>query len=304
MKKSIFIQLTSYHDYELPKTIVNAVCQSSQTTHINFGVHSIFYQKNDILLQGLANVKVEYSTAPSNLGMGLGRQIAHSFYDGEDYYIQVDAHSRFDKYWDTFLIDEVSRYKAQGFSKPLITNYPKPFWYEGDEEKTRDHVEIVTQFFWKHPDRFLTYRTPMQGSYKNPDNNVHSISVSGGSIFTEGPFLNPNPKIFADGEEIFMAARAFTNGYDLLLPKKPFMYHLYYKDEGKNQRRLVCKDWPNECAKLEKVSKDEIFETLFGEGSVGDLRLGTDKTLAEYGEYCGLDFRSGKVVKFGPDVVS
>jgi hypothetical protein len=29
-----------------------------------------------------------------------------------------------------------------------------------------------------------------------------------------------------------------------------------------------------------------------------------NKTSAEYGEYCGLDFRSGKVVKFGPDVVS
>ena len=303
MKKSIFIQITSYHDYELPKTILNAIKTSSKEVHLNFGVHSILRFSEDIdHLDNLSNVKKIISKAPKNIGMGLGRKIAHSLYDGEDYYFQIDAHSRFDEGWDTFLINEVSKHQANGFLLPIITSYPKPFWYEGNEEKTRDEEEVVLQFYWRYPDRFEMYRTPMQSTFKNPQENIFSNSISGGSLFTVGSFLEPNVKIFADGEEIHIAARAYTNGYDLLLPSKPFMYHLYYGAEGNNKRRLVWPDWPEECAELERISKEEIFATLSGEGSIGPHRLGTVRTLQEYGEFCGLDFVNGKILKNGPEM--
>jgi len=296
LKKSIFVQITSYHDYELEKTVADAINKSSKNNEIRFGIHSIYFEKNNIVIPDFPNVKYLISRAPENLGIGRGRHIANSLYSDEDYYFQVDAHSRFDQNWDEFLIDEVERYKSLGFSKPLITNYPKPYWYEGDEEKTRDHPEVVTQFSWRYEDRFKERRTPMQLSFKNPDDNVKSISVSGGCIFTEGLFQEPNKNIFADGEEIFMAARAFTEGFDLLLPSKTFMYHLYYGDEGKNQRRLVCHDWPEICGQLEAISKEEIFEVL-SKGLIGRYRLGTVRTLKEYGEYAGLDFDTGEVLK-------
>ena len=300
MKKSIFIQITSYHDYELEKTIRDAIAKSSGETELVFGVHSIFYEDNSWIqpVREIPNVRLVESKAPDNLGMGFGRYLADRLYAGEDYYLQIDAHSRFDQNWDTFLIDEVNRHKANGFKKPLITNYPKPFWYDGDEEKWRDHLEVPSQFYWKDKQRFKLYRTPMQGTVGNPEGNIHSITVSGGSIFVEGKFLDPNELIFADGEEIFMAARAYTNGYDLFIPSKMFMSHLYTNpnSSGKNQRRVVAGDWPNETAKLEKISKDEIALTLIGEGTVGKYRLGTERTLAEYGKFCGLDFVNGEIL--------
>ena len=136
----------------------------------------------------------------------------------------------------------------------------------------------------------------MQLSFKNPENNIKSISVSGGCIFTEGYFQEPNEAIFADGEEIFIAARAFTDGFDLLLPSKTFMYHLYYGEEGKNKRRLVWNDWPDIWPTLEEKSKDEIFLVL-SKGIVGRYRLGAKRTLSEYGKYAGLDFEKGKILK-------
>lgn len=300
MKKSIFIQITSYHDYELEKTIRDAIAKSSKENHLVFGVHSIFYDDNSWLntIKEIPNVKLYESKAPENLGIGLGRYIANRFYSGEDYYFQIDAHSRFDQNWDTFLINDINNYKIMGYPKPLITNYPKPFWYEEDEEKIRDHKEVVTQFYWKDKHRFELYRTPMQGTTMNKQGNVDCISVSGGCIFTEGYFQEPNRLIFADGEEIFMAARAYTDGFDILLPSDTFMYHLYtgHSSTGKNKRRLVPIDWPDETVRLEQESKDEIKLVLSGDGVSGRYRLGTQRTLADYGKFAGLDFKNGKVL--------
>jgi hypothetical protein len=298
MKKSIFIQITSYHDYELEKTIRDAIDKSSGETELVFGVHSIFYEDNSWIepIRNIANVKLVESKAPENLGMGLGRAIAHDLYNGEDYYFQIDAHSRFDQDWDTFLINEINTHKSNGFKKPLISQYPKPFWYEGDIEKVNQHKEVVTQFYWKDKERFKHNRMPMQGTVLNPEGNIFSISVSGGSIFTEGEFIKPNKLIFADGEEIFMAARAYTSGYDFFVPSEMFMYHLYYGTEGKNARRIVYPDWPEQTAELNKISVDEIRFVLSGEGIVGEGRLGTERTLSEYGKFCGLDFVSGEIL--------
>jgi hypothetical protein len=298
MKKSIFIQITSYHDYELEKTIRDAIAKSSGETDLIFGVHSIFYEDNTWIepVRNIPNVKLVESKAPENLGMGLGRAIAHDLYDGEDYYFQIDAHSRFDQNWDTFLINEINTHKNNGFKKPLISQYPKPFWYEGEIEKVNQHEEVVTQFYWKDKERFKHNRMPMQGTVLNPEGNIFSISVSGGSIFTEEEFLKPNKLIFADGEEIFIAARAYTSGYDFFVPSNMFMYHLYYGTEGKNARRVVYPDWPEQTAELNKISVDEIRFVLSGEGIVGEGRLGTERTLSEYGKFCGLDFVSGEIL--------
>ena len=298
MKKSIFVQISSYHDGEVEKTVRNALLKSSGQNHIVFGIHSIFYEDNSWLntLKQLPDIRLIESKAPENIGVGKGRSIAHQLYAGEDYYFQIDAHSRFDQNWDTFLINEINTHKANGFEKPIITQYPKPFWYDGDEEKTREQKEEVTQFYWKDKQRFKQYRIPMQGTIENPKGNIHSISVSAGSLFTEGEFLKPNKLMFFDGEELMMAARAYTHGYDLFVPSNMFMYHLYYGSEGYYRRRLVGSDWPDQAKELEEKSNKEIKLVLTGEGLVGEERLGTKRRLQDYGKFCGLDFNTGEIL--------
>ncbi len=298
--RSIFIQISSYHDYELEKTIRDAIAKSTGNNKLFFGVHSIFYDDNKWLdpIRNIPNVKLVESKAPDNLGVGIGRYLAHQFYSGQDYYFQIDAHSRFDYGWDAFLIKEVEMHKNNGHEKPLITNYPKPYWYEGDEEKTRKLIEPVTQFYWKFKDRFEMYRQPMQGTVHNPIGNIHSISVSAGCLFTEGEFIKPNKLMFFDGEELVMAARAYTHGYDLFVPSQTFMYHLYSNKNstGRNSRRLIPQDWIEETYRLEDISKEEINLILRGDGVTGEYRLGTERTLDQYGEYCGLNFRTGQIL--------
>lgn len=55
-----------------------------------------------------------------------------------------------------------------------------------------------------------------------------------GVYFSDGSFARevPNdPNIFFIGEEIAMAARAFTHGYDIYAPHKILLWHFYTRSE-------------------------------------------------------------------------
>ena len=302
---SIFIQIAAYRDSEVTPTILDAIKQSSGNHTINFGVHTVYVEDSEINVPDLPNVKHAESKAPENIGLGIGRALAHQFYDGEDYYLQCDSHSRFVKGWDEIVIHSVLNYQIQGIHKPLLTMYPANYWYPS---ATANYVEkdlllkghLSNISFHENPDQFRATRIPLQtamGPLKDESRFVKS--VSGGSIFTVKGFQPFNTDIAFYGEEIWLAARAYTHGYDILVPDEQYMYHLYYNHEKSpeiNKRKLLWSDYTTEFEALDIVSKALIFKTLT-EGTTGEMLLGTDRTIAEYGLYAGLDFVNGEIIE-------
>ena len=296
---SIFVQIASYHDYELPRTIRSAINKSSGNNTINFGISHCYFEKNDIVIPELDNVKVYVSKGPENIGLGNSRLIAHNFYNGEDYYFQVDSHSRFDQNWDSDLIAWVKKYQLMGFKKPLITNYPKKYFYENFNINKLNVGYVSNILFSDKANNFKNNCIALQTAFPNEDGNIFSRSISGGSIFTVGDFIKPNPNIAFYGEEIFIAARAYTNGFDLLVPEKSFMYHLYFNHDDKisNLRRHVWEDFKDEFEEMDRISKKEITNMLKG-NKIKEGYLGKERTLDEFEAFAGLDFRNG-IIKNG-----
>jgi hypothetical protein len=303
---SIFVQIAAYRDLEVTPTILDAIKQSSGNHTINFGVHTVYVEESEINVPDLPNVKHAESKAPENIGLGIGRALAHQFYDGEDYYLQCDSHSRFIKGWDEVAIHSVLNYQIQGIAKPILTMYPANYWYPSLTAKyvERDplpegHLSNIS--FHENPDQFRATRIPLQTAMGPiPDGNRFVKSVSGGSIFTVKGFQPFNTDIAFYGEEIWLAARAYTHGYDIMVPDQQYMYHLYYNHETSdpaiNKRKILWNDYPAEFEALDKISKALIFKTLT-EGTTGEMLLGTDRTIAEYGIYAGLDFVNGELVE-------
>ena len=155
MKKSIFIQISSYHDYELPKTIDNFINNSSGKNDIFFGVHYVFENEDNIKIQNYNNIRFIASKAPDNLSPGLGRYLAHSLYNNEDYYMVIDSHSRVCKDWDELLISDISYYKELGHNKPVLTSYPATYFYDvnGNEilKKYMSVAEPPTHWIENYP---------------------------------------------------------------------------------------------------------------------------------------------------------
>ena len=300
---SIFVQIATYRDLEVTPTILDAIKQSSGNHTINFGVHTVYVEESEINVPDLPNVKHAESKAPENIGLGIGRALAHQFYDGEDYYLQCDSHSRFIKNWDEVAMHSVLNYQIQGIHKPLLTMYPANYWYPYLTAKFVEKDFIAPGYlsdisFHENPDQFRATRIPLQTAMPIKNNNIFVKSVSGGSIFTVKGFQPFNTNIAFYGEEIWLAARAYTHGFDLVVPDEQYMYHLYYNHDKPaeiNKRKLLWQDFPTEFNALDLISKALIYKTLT-EGTTEEMLLGTERTIAEYGTYAGLDFVNGELV--------
>lgn len=297
---SIFIQLASYHDFELGKTMYDALYKSSKFHEIHFGVHNCYYKEKEMYIPQYPNLKLVESLAPENIGVGISRSIANSLYDGQDYYLQIDTHTRFEYNWDDSLIKLIEEYKELGFEKPLISMYPGTWKYNDNlKEVIEWSVETTSTAFKDKPEMFEETMIPNQVAVP-PENWIYQKAIAGGFVFTTGDYaeLGVNEKIMFYGEEIIAAARAFTHGYDLLIPDKHYLYHLYFETESvfqKNMRRHTWKDFYDEWVKLEAVSKAEVVDILTNK-RIGPGALGTVRTLEEYGEYAGLDFVNRKLL--------
>ena len=302
---SIFIQVPSYRDFELNKTVASAVASASGINNLSFGIH------NCILFDGEIEVKTDYpewvaihsatSIAPKNIGLQQARYIANEFYGGEDYYLQIDSHMRFVKDWDKTLIDGILEYQTMGLSKPLITQYPPSYTYEDDGTENHQYNKPFYQcgiWFGENTQQFKDTLIPTQQAKVISDNCGFVKSVSGGMIFTLGEFANikPNPKIACWGEEPLIAARAFTHGFELVMPFAHSVCHLYHSQQSfaKTRRHHVWKDFPEIWGVMDTESKQE-YQRIFSERIVGEGALGAERNLEEYEEFSGLNFRAGTI---------
>ncbi len=284
----IFIQISSYRDPELKPTILDAIGKSSGKHELFFGLHISYLDESEIDVPDIPNIKYVTSKAPKNVGVGIGRYIAHQFYRGQDFYLQCDSHTRFVENWDEVAINSVLNYQSQGIKKPLLTMYPANYWYTDEtfnDIKTDlldpEYKTIVS--FHQDPESFKKLRIPSQTAMP-ANGSIFTRSISAGSLFTVGPFMAPNKDMAFWGEEIIMAARAYTHGYDLVVPDRQYLYHLYYNHENAeiNRRKIFWHDFPNEFEEMNIRSRAIVYKTLV-EGTIGDGYLGSERTIDEFG---------------------
>jgi len=299
---SIFIQIPSYRDFELQKTIDDCIVKSSGDNTINFGVHNCVAFEGEVSVAERPNVLIHTSIAPNNIGLQKARYIANEFYNDEDYYLQIDSHMRFVKDWDEICIDAINQYQKMGVQKPLVTQYPQSYGYLENGKELYETTNGFYQcgiWFGENTKKFQETLIPTQTAKAIHQDCGYIKSVSGGSIFTLGEFakIKPNPKIAFWGEELLIAARAFTHGFDLVMPFRHTMFHLYHSGQPfhKVRRHHAWRDYPELWEKLDAESKQE-YRQIFENNIIGEFALGSERPLSEYEEFAGLDFKNKKVL--------
>lgn len=303
---SIFIQIPSYRDFELNKTIASAVNNASGENTLHFGIHQCLLFDSEIVINTNYPdwVKISFvdSIAPENIGLQKSRYIANEFYNNEDYYFQIDAHMRFVKNWDLKAITMMNWYIDIGITNPLITAYPSSYWYldDGVNEHHTDYYPTKIMFV-QNLEQFKTTLIPLNTAYPTDKYCAYTYGVSGGCIFTFGSFaqIKPNIKISFWGEEPLIAARAFTHGFDLVTATEHLVSHLYTSDQpfSKTRRHHVWKDFPKIWNEMDLISKEE-YRSIFMDKIIGDDGLGTVRTLEEYEEFAGLNFKDKEILQF------
>lgn len=304
MEETIFIQIASYRDPELLKTLDDCILNAEHPDRLRFGIcwqHSeedkwdtLDKYKNDSRFR-ILDINYKDST-----GACWARNSIQQLYQGEDYTFQLDSHHRFIKNWDTELINMLKGLQSDGYSKPLITSYISSYNPETDP-KGRTQVPWLMNFDRFTPEGVIFFLPATIPNWQNLKGPISSRFYSAHFAFTLGKFaveVQHDPEFYFHGEEITIAIRAFTHGYDLFHPHKIIAWHEYTR-QGRVKQWDDDSEWGKRNVRThEKTRKllgidGESYDTE--EETYGKYGLGRLRTVAEWERYSGIRLKDRAV---------
>lgn len=330
----IFVQIASYRDPQLIPTLDSMLDNASNPENLHIGIcwqHGPeegldFFLEAGVDLTGFSDgtkvptlqdkhvvIDATYKGAKLSIidvphleskGACWARNSIQQLYAGEKYTLQLDSHHRFVPEWDKKCIDmlEGLRYKSK---KPVLTAYIPSFDPENDpdgrvqEPWKMDFDRFIPEgavfFIPSTIDNHASLTEPMRARFYS----AH-FCFADGSFATE---VQHDPQYFFHGEEISIAARAFTHGYDLYHPHIVVAWHEYTRKNRtkvwddhtttvKNKNGLEM-DWVERNDLCHK--RNRILFGMDGEDpnqiDFGKYGFGTERTLRQYEEYAGISFK-------------
>jgi glycosyltransferase involved in cell wall biosynthesis len=307
----IFVQIASYRDPQLLPTIEDCLNNSLYPENLVFCIAHQF-SNEDIFstdidkYRGDSRFKIIDIPHNETKGACWARNKIQQLYDGEDYTFQLDSHHRFIKGWDKELISMIKYLQNKGHKKPLLTSYVSSFNPNNDPE------ERGKEPWWMTFDRFIPEGAVffLPASIPNFETLTEPIPArfySAHFAFTLGQFakeVQHDPNMYFHGEEISIAVRAFTHGYDLFHPHKIIAWHEYTRN-GRTKQWDDDPDWGNKNSISHARNR-----ALFGmdgdcspcmRDSLGPYWFGTERTLHDYEAYAGISFKKRSAQQYTLD---
>ena len=303
----IFIQIASYRDPQLLPTLRNCIAMAKYPENLVFSIawqHSIDDEWDNLYeYKDDSRFKIIDIDYRDSKGACWARHTLQQQYDGEKYTLQIDSHHRFINNWDEELINMYIELKSKGYEKPLLTSYVSSY----DPDNEPDGRVLIP---WKmNFDRFIpegaVFFLPASiDNYRDLDSPIPARFYSAHFAFTSGDFVLEvphDPEYYFHGEEISIAARAYTSGYDLFHPHKVILWHEY-------TRKGRTKQWDDDSKWSEKNAQSHLRNRKLFEmdGEINDIDFGkygfgNVRTLEDYERYAGISFKKRAVQKFTLD---
>jgi glycosyltransferase involved in cell wall biosynthesis len=304
----IFIQIASYRDPELEKTVKSAIETAKKPKNLVFGIARQFHpdDKFDALDEYRKDKRFRILDIPylESKGACWARNQIQQLYKGEEYTLQIDSHMRFAQNWDEEMINMIKQLQKKGHKKPLLTGYVSSFNPENDpQERIQEPWRMVfDRFIPEGAVFFLPETIPGWQDLKEP---VPARFYSAHYGFTLGEFskdVQHDPEFYFHGEEISIAARAYTHGYDLFHPHKTLIWHEYTR-KGRTKQWDDDKQWveKNNRCHLKNRRLFGMDGETFNPDEFGIYGFGTERSLKDYEKYSGLLFEKRAIQQFTID---
>ena len=290
--ETILIEIAAYIDPEVVNTVKSALIQADYPDRIHF---SICYQSDNLddynELKKIKNCRIKYMKESEARGSVYARYFCQQMIEDEKYIYQIDSHMRFVKSWDTKIIEQLL---SLNDNKAILSVYP-PYCTEEMmnlplDDKTYDEPAdggvMYTNGFRDTATYFLNCNSlPINDD--DPRAYKRNAFIAAGNFFT---YSEAHKEVIHDkemyfyGDELPMSIRLFTYGWNVYNPGKSYIYHQY---ERKNQK------FPSVTNAM--LIESNRFATLLNLGNkeekIGKFGLGEARTLKEYEEFAGLNFK-------------
>ena len=303
-KNTIFIQIAAYRDPQLVPTLEDCLAKAKHPENLRFCV-AWQHTPEDTIPDHIKNDKrfsildIPFSESK---GACWARNQIQQKYNNEKYTLQLDSHHRFAQDWDQTIIGMLEDLHTKGFKKPLLTAYISSF------DPDNDPAGRVTVPWKMNFDRFIpegaVFFLPASMSEEEMKEPLKARFYSAHFCFADGSFCKEvphDPEYYFHGEEISIAARAYTWGYDLFHPHKIVAWHEYTR-KGRTKQWDDDKEWGKRNEHCHSRNRK-----LFGmdnepqDVDFGIYGFGPVRTLRDYEKYAGLSFKRRAVQRYTLD---
>lgn len=311
-KNTIFVQIASYRDPELIPTIEDLLANAKNPDKLTIAICRQYNPEDgfdDLTKYELDDrfkiINVDYRDTKGVCWARNSLQKLYCAQEGskQEYTLHLDSHHRFVKNWDYELIKMVKDLQKEGYKKPLLTAYVSSYEPHNDPEgRAQEPWQMVFDRFI--PEGAVFFKPETVKNWQERTLPVRGRFFSAHFCFTLGKFceeVQHNPDYLFHGEEISIAARAYTWGYDIFHPHKVICWHEYTR----SYRKQVWGDdpqWSQKNAKSHLINR-KLFgmDGLEQEGHDGPYGFGKIRSLRDYEKYAGMLFSQRAVQKYTID---
>lgn len=287
----IFVSIPADRDCDLPQTVRNALDTAARPSRLRFSICHQFDDATSGDMDAFADDprctvdRVPYS---ESLGMAWARARANDAYDGEPYLLQIGARMRFADGWDHRCI---AMLEATGSERSIITNDPPAFWLDDGVGEPRGEQGGEQGGGQNGPTRLCLVPDGRAGTFRRRSEPApmsarpgRQFLVAAGNLFSRGQFVLDvpcDPTISSEDEEITLAIRAYTHGYDMYWPEQSVIYR--WRQQRSDDRADALSPEMSERFELERLRRRLSTAGPFG--------IGQRRTLAAYCDAAGLHTR-------------
>jgi hypothetical protein len=273
---TIFVSIAAYRDPELIPTIEDAFAKASFPHDLRFGVcwQHDEHEPSPPARMGKSVVRVlDVPCQESNGACWARSRIQRELFDGEDWFLQIDSHHRFAIGWDATLLRQMEMGIPE---RSVLSTYVAA--YDLDKPLPATALPCMMRLDKIQPDGVVLFQAfPVSWAAGKPP--VRARFISGHFLFAPGCFAGEvpyDPDIYFTGEEISLAVRAYTQGYDLFHPSEHVLWHEY-------TRLARTKHWDDHAQwwMRDGSSKKRVFNLLSGD-YLGPYGFGTVRSLRDY----------------------
>lgn len=323
---TIFVSVASYRDDECHDTVFELFSKANNPDRIYVGVVQQNKKKEEdcfikcsecaMRLERGQIRRKDYDHCQAR-GPTFARYIASQLWRGEEWYLMIDSHTKFEKGWDEILLKEIEK---TGDPNCVIAHYP-PTKEQMDEVKKsgfrktmmlcdapfeEDGLPKLKGYVVDTPQDNKPIPTPYAGA---------NMICFPGRCVVDVPF-DPHLNYLFFGEELLYSVRLWTSGYNIYAPAIPFSQHHYGR--GKKPKYWQDHVLKYDTCRAKAIQRVKYILGLNKDTDVNDeymfrvenYALGDKRSLGAYWAYAGINIKRKKTKSkctsqgFGPPPIT
>ena len=232
MTDRVFVQIPAYRDRELLPTLESLFGNAGRPERLRVVLAWQYAPEEAHLEPALArwkNLELLKLSAAESQGCNWARRQVQERWAGERYTLFLDSHHRFVPGWDVMAINMLESRRAAGSPKPILTGYLPPYDPKRDPANRGQYIfdmraaerrrGLLFRLAGDPVPDWCALHAPLPARFVS----LHFL-LADGSLNEE---LAIDASIYFFVDEIAMALRAYTRGYDLFHPHRILGWHLY-----------------------------------------------------------------------------